>query len=79
MKIIKMIVMIAFTLFFLIFAFQNNIPVNVRLFKFNIASDMPLFIVLIVVFLIGFLWGRISAWFSSVFHEKIKSKKNNQK
>lgn len=70
MKTIKMVIIILITIIFLFFAFQNNIPVDIRFFRWTVASNMPLFIVLVAVFLMGFIWGRISAWFASLFNGK---------
>lgn len=54
---------------FLIFAIQNNNLVDVRFFSFHI-TQIPLFSVIICVFIGGIIVGRISAWFSQIISKK---------
>lgn len=77
MKHIKSIFALCIFALFLIFAFQNNIPVDVRFFGMSVAQ-MPLFIVIIVIFILGFILGRISGWFSSVLTSTKKDKKTKE-
>ncbi len=73
MKLIKSISALSVFALFLIFAFQNNIPVNVQFFGISVAN-MPLFIVIVVIFLLGFVFGRISGWFSYILGSSKKPK-----
>ncbi|MGL5955978.1 MAG: lipopolysaccharide assembly protein LapA domain-containing protein [Brevinema sp.] len=57
----------------LIFAFQNTIPVDVRFFTLNF-PQIPLFFVIIVIFMLGFILGKITTWFSFVLSNRPSKK-----
>ncbi|MGL4677029.1 MAG: lipopolysaccharide assembly protein LapA domain-containing protein [Brevinema sp.] len=57
----------------LIFAVQNIIPVDIRFFTINF-TQIPLFFVIIIIFILGFILGRITAWFSYILSNKPKKK-----
>ncbi|MGL4562077.1 MAG: lipopolysaccharide assembly protein LapA domain-containing protein [Brevinema sp.] len=54
---------------FLIFAIQNNNLVNVSFFTFHVAQ-IPLFSVIITVFILGVIVGYTTHWIKSVFSSK---------
>jgi len=78
MKIIKYVIGIIFLILFLIFAIQNNNIVNFKFFMFHI-TNVPLFSIIILIFLTGFIFGRISGWLTYIFeNKKVFNKKNNK-
>ena len=58
---------------FLIFAIQNNIFVDFKFLMFKI-PQIPLFVISIVIFIIGFILGRITEWFSYLFNNRSEKK-----
>ncbi len=58
---------------FLIFAIQNNISVDFKFLMFKI-PQIPLFVISIVIFIIGFILGRITEWFSYLFNNRSEKK-----
>ncbi|MGL4387825.1 MAG: lipopolysaccharide assembly protein LapA domain-containing protein [Brevinema sp.] len=58
---------------FLVFAIQNIIPVDLRFFTFQISS-IPLFSVIVTIFILGFFSGYSVAWIKQLFSSNKKSK-----
>lgn len=73
MKIVKAVFAIICLLLFIVFAIQNISTVDFNFLKFQI-RQMPLFAIIVVVFVLGFIVGRISGWFSYLFQEKREKK-----
>ncbi|MGL4394237.1 MAG: lipopolysaccharide assembly protein LapA domain-containing protein [Brevinema sp.] len=69
----KLIIGIVAFFIFLVFAIQNIVPVDLRFFTFQI-EQMPLFSVIITIFLLGVFCGYSMAWVRSIFLPK-KSQK----
>ncbi|MDK2818379.1 MAG: DUF1049 domain-containing protein [Spirochaetota bacterium] len=62
---------------FLIFAIQNNISVDFKFLMFKI-PQIPLFVISIVIFIIGFILGRITEWFSYLFNSRSEKNEKNK-
>ena len=54
---------------FLIFAIQNNTSVDFKFLIFTI-PPIPLFVISIVIFILGFILGRMTEWFSYLFSNR---------
>ena len=51
------------------FALQNMQSVTINLFSFHFGA-VPLFLVIILVFVVGFICGRLTAWAKSAFRKR---------
>ena len=51
------------------FALQNMQSVTINLFAFHFGA-VPLFLVIILIFVAGFISGRLTAWAKSAFRRK---------
>lgn len=54
---------------FIIFAIQNNTSVDFKFLVFTI-PQIPLFVISIVTFVLGFVLGRMTEWFSYLFNNR---------
>lgn len=77
MKNLKFIMSLVIFGLFLLFAIQNNNSIDIQFLTISL-SQIPLFVVLIVVFITGFILGRITEWISSLFMTRIDKKKNKE-
>ena len=59
---------------FLVLAIQNNSLVDVKFFTFGLIQ-LPLFAILIVVFILGFMFGRFFGWVKNITHKSQKKSK----
>lgn len=76
MRYIKAIIGLLFFCVFLVFAGQNNNLVEFRFLNLTV-SQIPLFIILVAVFIMGFITGRITGWFAFLFESKPKKHKDS--
>lgn len=76
MRYIKIIIGLLFLCLFLVFAGQNNNLVEFHFLTLKI-SQIPLFVIIITVFVVGFILGRISGWFIYLFESKPKKQKDS--
>lgn len=77
MKLLKMIIGIIIIGLFLTFAIQNNEPMNIKFFNITV-SQIPTFIIIITMFIFGFITGQISGWLSSIFTIRKEKKQNKE-
>lgn len=76
-----MLIGIPITTIILVFAFVNNDLVTFSLWPFTVEATVSLSVVVIVLTILGFIMGRLSAWFAyaPLRRELFKRKKENRK
>ncbi|MGL5255275.1 MAG: lipopolysaccharide assembly protein LapA domain-containing protein [Brevinema sp.] len=69
MQIVKSIFSAIIVIVFATFTLQNLQSVTINFFSFHFGA-VPLFLVIIFVFVAGFITGRFTAWMKSAFTKK---------
>lgn len=69
MQIFKTVLGVLLGFLLLIFAFQNTQAVTVSFFTMTF-GEVPLFLVIVLVFIVGFISGRLTGWARSLILRK---------
>ncbi len=78
MRIVKLIISLVLLGILLLFIFQNSETVDFKFFTLHV-EKMPMYVIMIITFVLGFLVGRLSGWIYAAFEKRVDDNRKAKK